>query len=243
MGKYVKVFQSILHSTVWQEGKDVKILWVTMLALANWDGVVEASIPGLANAAGLTIDETEKALEVLRSPDPYSRSEEYQGRRVEDRVGGFQILNYEKYRDLGRTKDYDRQYRKNYMRQYREKARKRMESEAGTLAKLLLDLIRKRKPDFKEPNLPAWAKEVDKMIRIDQRKPSEMEAVIRWCQGHDFWQNNILSAAKLRKQFDRLQMQMDQPPKTDSATDDIVSRALAVGQELMEHVQKDGMQE
>jgi uncharacterized protein YdaU (DUF1376 family) len=73
-------------------------------------------------------------------------------------------------------------------------------------AGLLWDLIRERKPDHKAPDLKAWAKDVDLMIRVDKRTPEKIEAVIRWCQKDSFWQNNILSTAKLRKQFDALDL-------------------------------------
>ena len=76
------------------------------------------------------------------------------------------------------------------------------------LSKLLLSLIRERKPDFKEPNLQRWAREIDLMIRIDKRKPEKIEKVIRWCQTNDFWQNNILSTQKLRKHYDQLTLKM-----------------------------------
>lgn len=77
-----------------------------------------------------------------------------------------------------------------------------------SLAKLLYDLIKERHPKFKKPNLQKWASFVDKMIRIDKRAPAEIETVIRWCQGDDFWQNNILSTSKLRKQYDQLFLKM-----------------------------------
>jgi len=76
------------------------------------------------------------------------------------------------------------------------------------LAKLLLGLIKERKPDFKERNMPEWIKHIDWMIRIDRRKPERIEEVIRWCQNNDFWQNNILSTKKLRFQFDQLELRM-----------------------------------
>lgn len=83
------------------------------------------------------------------------------------------------------------------------------------LAKLLFDTIRQRKPDFKEKNLHTWAVHIDKMIRLDGRKPDRITEVIRWCQadsgdgsGWSGWQNNILCTETLRKQFDKLELAM-----------------------------------
>jgi len=76
------------------------------------------------------------------------------------------------------------------------------------LSQLLCDLILARNPKFKKPNLEAWAKDIDRMIRIDKRDPKDIEAVIKWCQADSFWQDNILSAGKLRKQYDQLYLKM-----------------------------------
>jgi hypothetical protein len=96
---YTKLFGSIVHSTIWHSPKDVKILWITMLALAEADGTVEASVPGLAAASGLTLPECSEALTVLESPDPWSKNPENEGRRVTKSEGGWTILNYLNYRN------------------------------------------------------------------------------------------------------------------------------------------------
>ena len=72
------------------------------------------------------------------------------------------------------------------------------------LSKLLFDLIKKRNPNHKQPDLKSWAKHIDLMIRIDKRTIDEIRGCINWSQQDSFWQNNILSTAKLRKQFDTL---------------------------------------
>jgi hypothetical protein len=74
------------------------------------------------------------------------------------------------------------------------------------LANLLLQVILKRKPDFRKLNIQQWAKHIDAMIRLDKRTPEQIEGVIRWTQQDPFWQNNILSTAKLREKFDQLEM-------------------------------------
>lgn len=75
-------------------------------------------------------------------------------------------------------------------------------------SELLLNLIRTRNPNFKQPDLQKWAKHVDLMIRLDKRPVDEIEKIVLWCQSDSFWQNNILSTDKLRKQYDKLFMQM-----------------------------------
>lgn len=81
-------------------------------------------------------------------------------------------------------------------------------SDEFVLSDFLLKQILSRKPDFKKPNLQKWSEEVDKMIRLDKRNIDRIREVIAWCQQDDFWMNNILSTAKLRKQFDKLELRM-----------------------------------
>ena len=95
---FAKLFSSITESSLWSEPKEVRLLFVTMLAKADQAGFVEASIPGLARVANLTIEETQAGLECLSSPDVYSKNPDNEGRRVLAVPGGFMLLNYEEYR-------------------------------------------------------------------------------------------------------------------------------------------------
>lgn len=97
---YAKLFSSIIHSTIWREPPHVKILWITMLAMSDKDGAVMASVPGLADAARVTIEQCNSGLQRLQEPDPYSRTKENDGRRITEIDGGWALLNYPKYRDL-----------------------------------------------------------------------------------------------------------------------------------------------
>lgn len=76
------------------------------------------------------------------------------------------------------------------------------------LSELLLNLIRQRNPNFRQPNIQSWAVHVDRMLRLDRRSPEEIEKVIAWCQADSFWQNNILSIQKLRVRYDQLFLKM-----------------------------------
>lgn len=88
------------------------------------------------------------------------------------------------------------------------------DSNEWRLSNLLLDEILKNKPNLKKPNLQAWAKEIDLMIRRDSRTPEQIEKVILWTQHHDnWWWSRVLCAEKLRKQFDTLEAQMASPQK------------------------------
>jgi hypothetical protein len=96
---YTKLFSSIVHSSVWREPHHVRLVWVTMLALANRYGYVGASVPGLADASRVTLEECEDALRRFQEPDRHSRSQEHEGRRIRAVDRGWQLLNHEKFRE------------------------------------------------------------------------------------------------------------------------------------------------
>jgi len=81
------------------------------------------------------------------------------------------------------------------------------------LAELLYQSIVKNDDKFKKPDLSKWADHIDKIIRIDKRTVKEIEEVIRFASTNDFWKSNILSTAKLRKQFPTLVIQMKRGEK------------------------------
>ncbi len=93
MTGFTKLFASIVMSTIWREDDKTRIVWITLLALSDKDGVVEGSIPGLAHVASVSIEDCERALETLQKPDKYSRSPEHDSRRIEPVYGGWLILN------------------------------------------------------------------------------------------------------------------------------------------------------
>ena len=96
MAGYTKLCNSILASSVWQESVSTKVLWITFLARADRDGVAEASVPGWAKIAGLSIADTEAGIKSLSAPDKYSRPRDFDGRRSGACGGGWRILNHGK---------------------------------------------------------------------------------------------------------------------------------------------------
>ena len=98
MAGYTKLFNSILASTIWRADDKTRIVWITLLAMADKHGVAEGSVPGLADFARVSVPACRRALEALAAPDPDSRSQEHDGRRIQAVDGGWQLLNYDKYR-------------------------------------------------------------------------------------------------------------------------------------------------
>ena len=76
------------------------------------------------------------------------------------------------------------------------------------LAVRLHEHIKQRNPKQKEPNWQTWADDFRKTVKLDDRELNEVAKVLDWCQKDDFWQNNVLSPAKFRKQYDQLFLKM-----------------------------------
>lgn len=124
MKTWTPLWSSIVDSSVWGLDKDTKIVWVTMLAKKDKDGFVESSLPGLARDAVLTIGEVEKALKILESPDKYSTTPDHEGRRIKTVVGGWVVLNHQKYRDEV-AKARQREQQRRWQAEYRKRLKNR----------------------------------------------------------------------------------------------------------------------
>ncbi len=123
MSGYVKLFSSILTSSVWGEADSTRIVWITLLALADRNGEAMASVGGLARSANMERDNCERAIAVLSSPDPDDRSGVRDGVRIEKIQGGWRIINFAAYREKMRAAD-----RTEYLRRKQAESRARRRS-------------------------------------------------------------------------------------------------------------------
>jgi len=64
--------------------------------------------------------------------------------------------------------------------------------------------IKELNPNLKDPNIDKWANEIRLMRERDKRSLDEIRNIFTWANNDPFWRTNILSPAKLRKQFDQL---------------------------------------
>lgn len=129
MAGYTKLFSSILHSTIWREPNHVRIVWITLLAMAGKESVAETSTPGLADAARVPLADCEDALNRLQQPDPYSRTGDDAGRRIRPVDGGWFIINHGKYRQKMNVDE-----RREYLRVKQEEHRRKKREMLGKLS-------------------------------------------------------------------------------------------------------------
>ena len=120
---YIKLHQGVLTSTIWQEDDTTRIVWFTFMALADKNGEVSGTIPGIANIARVSIEACESAVNKFMSPDPYSRSEADEGRRIEKIDGGWSLINFHKYREMA-SKDDAKLANSNRQKMFRERMKR-----------------------------------------------------------------------------------------------------------------------
>lgn len=201
---YTKLFSSITASTIVSEPVATRWLWVTMLAMADQNGDVWGSIPGLARHANLSIEETETGLRRFQEPDRYSRTQDSDGRRVEIIDGGWHLINHGKYRKI-RSKEERREYMREYMREKR----------AGGDGKQLLADLAELAPPAPAP-APSKAKTlVQQAARFDEfwaafpsrpgtSKSNKKGALAKWkARKLDSVADLILADIDLRKRLDK----------------------------------------
>ncbi len=98
---YNKLFAKILVSSIWLEPYPTRIVWTTLLASMDEEGMVTAAtVENLAGLARVTIDECIEAVKKFEKPDKNSSDPENKGRRIERVPGGWLVLNAVKYRNL-----------------------------------------------------------------------------------------------------------------------------------------------
>ncbi len=104
----------------------VRLLFITLLALADREGVVYGSRNGLMRAAMIDLDAADEhdPWRILMGPDDDSsdlmRNPDNEGRRLEEVPGGFRIINYTYYKGLRDSED-RRVQNQEAQRRHREK--------------------------------------------------------------------------------------------------------------------------
>ena len=102
---FTKLDCGITESTIWQAPDTTRLVWITLLARADQNGYVGASMPGLAGLARVSLDDCIVAITTLEAPDIWSRTKEHEGRRIAPADGGWVLLNHAKYRAMQSADD------------------------------------------------------------------------------------------------------------------------------------------
>jgi len=117
LDNFAKLFRTMFTGSMYGAGLHVFATWAWVLTHKDEQGLAEVNPRLVAAELGAEVEQIERAIEYLTSPDPASRSPEEEGRRLV-RVGQFiyRVVNHAKYRERGGD-------RTAYWREYRAKKR------------------------------------------------------------------------------------------------------------------------
>ena len=131
-GGWTKLHSSITESTIWLEPDRTRLLWLMFLATKDEFGRVFGSVPGLAHKARIPIEDVQIAIQTFLAPDPHSRTQDFEGRRIDEIDGGWRVINHQKYREARSDEDRKEQ---NRLAQQRYRERVRLQGDAAASAR------------------------------------------------------------------------------------------------------------
>ncbi|MGD0625088.1 MAG: hypothetical protein ABSB32_10260 [Thermodesulfobacteriota bacterium] len=215
---WIKLYRQLITND-WLKNKNVCIFWIYCLLKAVHEptkaiiGFQEVNLePGqFIFGRRKAAEETGLSEREIRTSQGFCKKAGNLTIKTTNKFSILSIVNWDTYQNPKIENDQQNDQQVTSKRPHTRIKNKRIycpESAELDLASFLFQEILKNKPDFKEPNLQAWAKEIDLMIRKELRDPTRIRQVIQWAQKDSFWHKNILSTAKLRAQFDRLEMAM-----------------------------------
>lgn len=105
MASYTPLFDSLTKGTLCGKWPDIG-LWPLVLSMADRYGVVDVTHQYIATVSGLELGEVVACMDRFCQPDPLSRSQDNDGRRLvcleEHRNWGWRIVNHGKYAEKAR---------------------------------------------------------------------------------------------------------------------------------------------
>ena len=100
---YGKIFDSMYDSTLADDWRAL-ITFQQMIVLCDDAGTIDMTPQSIARRTGIPIEHIKEGIKILEAPDPYSRTTDHDGRRVErlddHRPWGWTIINHNKYKML-----------------------------------------------------------------------------------------------------------------------------------------------
>ena len=222
---FAKLDQGITKSSIWEEKEYIRCVWIAFLAEKDENGYVRATYRWMRKTSNLDNDKKgtkfAEAIKCLESPDPDSRSKDYEGRRIEKVDGGWIVLNHERYK---LHDDVIREQTRQRVRKFREKhnvtkcnvtkplhsvsvSKSKSISESNAYAEcvelLIKRVLERRQIKVTDSLKKKWLTTVRLMVIRDKRTAEDIKTLINEC--HDMqpnrgftWADNILSMDKLR---------------------------------------------
>lgn len=119
---YGKIFSSMFEGSLYGN-PDAIIVMMVLIVLADAEGCIDMTAAAIAARTSFPIETVRKGLAKLSEPDPNSRTDTEDGRRIvlldDHRDWGWRLVNYAKYREI-RTAEERRAYWRQWKRDQRQ---------------------------------------------------------------------------------------------------------------------------
>jgi uncharacterized phage protein (TIGR02220 family) len=136
---YGKIFDSIYEGTLYGQWEAL-VTFQQLIVLCDADGIVDMTPPAIAARTSIPLDIITKGLATLEAPDPYSRTPDQGGCRIElidaHRPWGWHIVNHDKYQHM-QDSDTIRDQTRERVKRHREQ--KRLETEGNAQVTAVTD--------------------------------------------------------------------------------------------------------
>jgi uncharacterized protein (DUF488 family) len=92
------------------------------------------------------------------------------------------------------------------------------------LARFIYQRVLAVQPKAKEPKFDKWANTIRLMREQDKRTHKQIQDVFLWANRDPFWKANVMSPDSLRKQLDKLEVQMRNKGQSGTAGKSMADR-------------------
>jgi len=92
---YVKLFKSVITSTIWTYDAKTCVVWITMMVTADKRGMVKGTTATLANLANVSINDCRASLDRLLAPDEHAATKHHNGSIVEKVKCGWMLRGHQ----------------------------------------------------------------------------------------------------------------------------------------------------
>lgn len=193
-------------------GKPVNTVRLALTTLANFN-MIDLNGDGSIAITNWEKHQNIEGMEKVREQNRLRKQRQREKKKLLGDVTGQSRDNHAT--DIDIDKDIDKDIKDS------RKPRKRVYEEDSPYLKLAHYLYKKINEEAtsedemtKKPEFQSWADDIRKMVELDKRPIEKVKRMIDWSQKNSFWSKNILSAKKLRAQYDRMAKEANSKSKS-----------------------------
>ncbi len=170
---YGKIYEQTFTGSMYGSGSHIFAVWSYVIAHTKPDAMVELNPMELASKLGEDLEKVEAAIEHFKSPDPKSRSKEFEGRRLIQK-GEFIyfVPQYHKYHGFANNKE-----RREYFAQKKREQRERDTNRQTVKSKLSKNVKQSDTDTNSESDSINKEEEIYRLFPRKVAKPEALKAI------------------------------------------------------------------